>query len=381
MRRAKQSRFANNYLQSQVEDNYTRFVVSTYVLGALGFLFLFRNIYYQVNQLNLEFGQQYFVIWLSLMILSVIFGFVLPQVKRSQNLERIDLCMMCYVTLVCLIAASITAIESMKTPNFTAFSFAVLGAVTAYRASEKKHIIIMSIATLQFALMYFVVFGRPFSAFFLLPVLAICVLSFLIASSLENNRKRLLELSIDLEATNERLKSESIQDPLTKLYNRRYLTDFLQREVQEFARSDETFCLAVCDLDHFKKINDNLGHLVGDEALLATAELLKQSSRATDILVRFGGEEFVIVMPRTSIAAAINVVERMRLRVAQQEYNNIPWPLTASFGLTVVKPNDTDISLIARADQLLYQAKEEGRNRTVTDSDLIAFEELKSQVI
>lgn len=364
---AKQRSFANNYLQSRVEDNYSRFIVSTYVLCIIGILFTFRNIYYQLNGINGIYKDYYLAIWMSLIVFSIAFRFVLSAAKKRQSLIRLDMNMMFYASIICIVGASISALQSLISPNFTAFSFLVLGTATAYRAPAQKYLIIMSLALAQFSLVYFIYFEQPFSVLFLLPPVAICAMSFLIANSLEQNRKHTLELSIDLKATNERLKSESIQDPLTKLYNRRYLADFLSREVKEFARYREPFCVAVCDLDHFKKINDSLGHLTGDKALMTTAKLLQESSRATDIVVRFGGEEFVIVMPRTSLSFAYTVVERMREKIQNHSFTDIPWPLTASIGLTMINAEDTDDSLLARADELLYQAKEGGRNQTVAN--------------
>ncbi|MBU2880633.1 GGDEF domain-containing protein [Psychrosphaera sp. B3R10] len=367
MAQAEQCSFAIKYLESQVEDNYSRFVVATYVLGIIALLFCCRNIYHQVNDINGEYSSPYLIIWFGLFLSSAVFRFVLPTAKAYNNIKNMDFLMMSYAVIVCIIAASITALQSLLTPNFTAFSFAILGTVTAYRACSLKYVIIMAIATTQFSVVYFHFYDQPFSVLFLFPIIAICVVSFLIANSLESNRRLMLKLSMDLKKTNEKLKEESIQDPLTKLYNRRYLTDFLQREIKEFARSNESFCIAVCDLDHFKKINDTLGHLTGDQALIAIAEVLKQSSRATDILIRFGGEEFVIVMPRTKISAALTVIERMKENIEKNQFEGISWPLTASFGLTQIKPKDTDILLLARADNLLYQAKDAGRNCIMTD--------------
>lgn len=367
MVQAEQLSFAIKYLESQVEDNYSRFIVATYVLGVMGLLFCCRNIYHQLDGIGGEFKNAYLIIWFGLFLCSAAFRFVLPIAKKYKNIKNLDLIMFSYALIVCIIAASISALQSINVPNFTAFSFAILGTVTAYRACAIKYVLIMGVALVQFSVVYFYYYEQPFSVLFLFPILAICVVSFLIANSLENNRRLMLKLSIDLKQTNEKLKAESIQDPLTKLYNRRYLTDFLQREIKEYTRSNESFCIAVCDLDHFKKINDTLGHLTGDQALIAIAEVLKESSRATDILIRFGGEEFVIVMPRTQLSAASTVIERMKSNIEKNEFEGISWTLTASFGLTEIKPKDTDILLLARADNLLYQAKDAGRNCIVTD--------------
>jgi diguanylate cyclase (GGDEF)-like protein len=359
--------FASEYLQHQVNDNYPRFIVTSYITALIGILFIFRNLYRSEAGLNDEFSNMYLYTWVFLVVNSILLRIALPLAKRSKNIKLTDLVMFLFACAMCAVSANITALDSRIDSDFTAYAFTILGTATAFRAISEKYLAIMLFTLIYFCFTYFIWLGNDFRVSFLVPILAISTISFFIAVSLENNRKKMVHLSIELEQTNQKLKEESIRDPLTKLYNRRYLTDFLQREIKEFHRSREPFCVAVCDLDHFKRVNDTLGHLTGDKTLIQFAQLLVETSRATDILIRFGGEEFVIVMPRTTAKAAQVVVDRIKTNIEHTKFEELPWSLSASFGLTEIRHNDTDNLLLARADDLLYQAKQAGRNRVVCD--------------
>jgi diguanylate cyclase len=145
-------------------------------------------------------------------------------------------------------------------------------------------------------------------------------------------------------------------DPLTSVNNRRGLDDTLSAQFAMMTRYNVVFALAIFDIDHFKQINDQRGHLYGDRILQQLARLLDECVRETDIVARYGGEEFVIVMPQTDLQGAAVLSERLRYAVEQQ------MSLTVSGGVTMVLDGDTQDSLLARADQALYHAKTAGRN-------------------
>lgn len=357
-------RFKSEYLRHQIEDNHGRFLILPIITGVIGLLFMARNIYIHSPENIDRLVNIYFWAWAILAFISVIFRVLFSAVNQKQNLKLLDKSTMLYGIVMCCIAAAITALDSLKGSDFTAYTFATLGMATAYRASMVKYLVIMSSTLLFFVYFYFFFLEQPFDLLFLLPLIVIKTVSVFIAVSLENNRRKMLRLSKKLEQTNEKLKEESIRDPLTKLYNRRYLTDYLMREVKEYARSKEAFCVALCDLDHFKSINDKLGHLTGDEVLISFAEIMRSVCRDTDIHIRFGGEEFVIVMPRTQLEQAKISLERLRITTEKHQFANVPWSQTISIGLTEIKPEDDYDSLLARADSLVYEAKSYGRNRT-----------------
>lgn len=157
-------------------------------------------------------------------------------------------------------------------------------------------------------------------------------------------------------------------DGLTGLYNRRWMNEFFKRQISRALNDNKPLALILCDLDHFKKVNDHHGHMVGDEVLSAVATVLTQQIRPTDLLARFGGEEFAMILPETSRDQAMIIAERVRTAIAttQIEFNNDEYlkiNITLSIGVTTLMLGDDINNLLTRADHALYQAKENGRNR------------------
>jgi diguanylate cyclase (GGDEF)-like protein len=146
-------------------------------------------------------------------------------------------------------------------------------------------------------------------------------------------------------------------DPLTGVHNRRAFDESLENLLAAQADGELPLSVAMLDLDQFKNINDAQGHLAGDRVLQDLAQLIKAGLREGDVLGRFGGEEFVVLMPHTPLRTACNLAERMRARVE----DNLP--TTISIGVAATMPAETATSLLSRADAALYSAKKEGRNR------------------
>jgi len=197
---------------------------------------------------------------------------------------------------------------------------------------------------------------------FALALLAVLAIRWRLAS-LKRNELRLLKLVS--EQTTE-LQLLARQDALTGLANRRAFDEALQHEYQRAQRSASTLCLALIDIDHFKQVNDQLSHAVGDEVLKRVAGVLKQQSRTVDMLARWGGEEFVILLPDTSLEDAAEVCERLRQKIEKLDLHALSaqLKLTISIGLTTNHKLALPQLLIS-ADKALYQAKRLGRNRLV----------------
>lgn len=161
-------------------------------------------------------------------------------------------------------------------------------------------------------------------------------------------------------------------DPLTGVNNRRGLDDAMGAQFALMLRYGTPFSLVMFDIDHFKQINDQHGHLHGDQILQELARAFDESIRETDIVARYGGEEFVVVMPHTDIAGARVFSERLRAQVEKQLV------ITVSGGVSAAQEGDTPETLIARADAALYSAKSAGRNRvfchTGEDTELVLAE-------
>jgi diguanylate cyclase (GGDEF)-like protein/PAS domain S-box-containing protein len=172
------------------------------------------------------------------------------------------------------------------------------------------------------------------------------------------------------------LRAQSIKDPLTGLFNRRYLQEMLDRELRRAIRSEQHLGILMLDLDHFKKFNDTYGHEGGDAVLRETASLLVRSIRAEDFVCRFGGEEFVVVLPtadlRASEARAQRIRSKLRDLVVIHDGRSLG-AITVSIGVSAL-PNHgtTEKDLLQCADAALYRAKREGRDRVVVADDLIS---------
>jgi len=164
----------------------------------------------------------------------------------------------------------------------------------------------------------------------------------------------------------EELRQESIHDALTGLYNRRYLEETLARELIIAERENRPVSVIMGDIDHFKAVNDHLGHLAGDEVLRSFGSLLKRHARGSDIYCRFGGEEFLLVLPGMAQESAVQRAEELRsaLAAAPITFGGTPIAVTASFGVATFPRDGSDSdALIGAADRAMYAAKEGGRNR------------------
>src|SRR5262249_25391155 len=158
----------------------------------------------------------------------------------------------------------------------------------------------------------------------------------------------------------------TIIDALTDIHNKRYLLEFLDREISRSARYSRPLALVLFDLDRFKTVNDELGHLGGDFTLRELAACVKGSIRKEELFARYGGEEFAVVLPETTPAGAVAVAERLRVLVEQHkfQYEGKTYSITVSLGVATTSGDDsmTPTELIRLADEKLYQAKNDGRN-------------------
>ncbi|MBV0934439.1 GGDEF domain-containing protein [Marinobacterium weihaiense] len=177
------------------------------------------------------------------------------------------------------------------------------------------------------------------------------------------------QMELETSKARARMQEEQLRartDPLTGLPNRLDYERHLQAEMDRWERYQAPFSMAVGDIDFFKRINDQLGHLAGDRVLRLVAKVLRHNLRSTDFIARFGGEEFVILFPSTSMDAAVQATEKLRQAIESSPFNfkGERVEVTLSFGIAEVRGSDDLESLFTRADQALYRAKELGRNQT-----------------
>lgn len=172
----------------------------------------------------------------------------------------------------------------------------------------------------------------------------------------------------ELERTMAALKESADRDGLTGAFNRRHLEERLSEEFDRYLRYGGVFSVLILDLDHFKLVNDEHGHLAGDAVLRAVANCLGAGIRHTDIFGRYGGEEFAVMLPGTGLMAAMTTAEKLRQSIAREAvaFRDLSLSITTSIGATAMRPGVTSHEvLIAEADAALYRAKALGRNRCV----------------
>jgi diguanylate cyclase (GGDEF)-like protein len=178
----------------------------------------------------------------------------------------------------------------------------------------------------------------------------------------------LRRLTLELKAANEQLTLLAMTDPLTGAHNRRYFIDMLKNELPRARRYNRPACVIMFDIDRFKSINDSFGHDIGDQVIIEVVKISTDLLRKNDVFSRFGGEEFIILLPETTLELATTIAERLCAKIANTPIR-IPQKnlvFTVSAGVTQVEAHDDTLEeIIRRADTALYQAKQQGRNRVV----------------
>ena len=173
------------------------------------------------------------------------------------------------------------------------------------------------------------------------------------------------ELEQKVEERTKKLRKMVITDELTNLFNRRRILELLEIELEKARRYKRDLALIMIDLDFFKRINDSFGHQFGDKVLRKISEIMKQNTRNLDLVGRYGGEEFLLILPETNLEKAALVAEKLRQKIKKSDIEGLDFKLTASFG-AVQYEGESSQQLIKRADDLLYKAKKEGRDRVET---------------
>jgi len=187
-------------------------------------------------------------------------------------------------------------------------------------------------------------------------------------SQWQSECQQLQQKLTDIEKLKNRIREQAIRDPLTNLFNRRFLNEFMERELALARRNQKPLALVMLDLDHFKQLNDQFGHQTGDQIIELVAKHLLRQSRRSDILFRYGGEEFLVMLPNTSAQQARHLAETWRTQIEQSQVFSKEQSLSVTISAGIAcypEHGTTSFNLIQAADQALYQAKAAGRNQVV----------------
>ena len=231
-------------------------------------------------------------------------------------------------------------------------------------------IFLQIISLFIFLIINFINISTNNSRIILYQELAALILSFVLLAATIKFKKTIFDSNLE---------NMALTDGLTSLYNRRYFDMFYENIFNQSSRYGIPLTLIMCDIDHFKKINDTYGHDKGDVVLKEIANILKSNTRKTDIAARFGGEEFMVCLPSTEITSALDVARKIKQMVLNVKTKDIK-KVTVSMGVTFYRKEfgSNPKDLLKRLDNLLYEAKNRGRNRIISEDhtgDIIEVEE------
>jgi diguanylate cyclase (GGDEF)-like protein len=191
-------------------------------------------------------------------------------------------------------------------------------------------------------------------------------LRYLLGTSRDITERKRYEQALDL--TNQQLNTLASTDSLTGVWNRHHLQLMLQQQISSSSINSEPLAMILCDIDHFKQVNDRHGHSVGDQVLVEFCRRVQRCLRGSDQLGRWGGEEFLILVPQGTAAGAAVLAEKLRVALAEQPIEPVG-RVTASFGVAQRKPNELFGAWFQRLDNLLYAAKAAGRDLVMVEQD------------
>jgi diguanylate cyclase (GGDEF)-like protein len=264
---------------------------------------------------------------------------------------------------ITVLTSVISASDTLVTGDLSAFVVGLIVGGVAFRANLLFHGL-RSIIGLMIHVFGTRVFTGSFPAASMYILLAaFIILSISVTSVLDGYANRAFSLQAELEAFNLHLRDISLRDKLTGLYNRHFLDETLDKLKRASKRNGTLFSVIIVDIDFFKKVNDEFGHPKGDLVICAIAETLISVTRGNDFVGRFGGEEFLLILPETGIQGAVSVGTHLLNAVRSLVPDAIPRPVTVSAGIAEYSSNEEAIDVLKRADELLYKAKNGGRDR------------------
>ena len=184
-----------------------------------------------------------------------------------------------------------------------------------------------------------------------------------VQDTLKRSKEEIEKVNCELRISNSLLQEQSIRDGLTNLYNHKFIMELLEQEIEKSVENKTNLCLMMLDIDFFKRVNDTFGHQTGDRVLNAVSKLIQLNVRDYDSIGRYGGEEFMVVLPDIKLEDAYQIAENIRKGIQNFKFTKKDLNVTISIGLTELHSEETK-TFVNRADTLLYRAKENGRNRT-----------------
>jgi len=315
----------------------------------------------------LEWNKNVFILRALVLIVSSIFFVLIYYFTKRNDKNRSILTLMVLIALIQLITILIGCyfvVHMFKDGIYSYSTFLLVSLIASLTCIRNPYysvgIILLFFIGLTLYLMIFVLPISNWTGELLIAI--IFLISLHMGNILNYNRHiKLFFNDIEIKKINKRLKTMSQIDELTGIYNRRKISEVINEYIALSERYNSCFCIAMIDIDHFKAVNDNYGHNVGDSVLYELSNNIRFILRSTDVLGRWGGEEFVILMPNCKENDAYLLLERLRKNIEKYKFSGAG-QVTFSAGISTYEKEDSLNIIIERADIALYKAKESGRN-------------------
>lgn len=258
---------------------------------------------------------------------------------------------------------ALTLFDVVNSNEMSAFIIVLIVVAIIYKESSPVIVSLLMLTCLSLIGGLFIFSKNPIDAIEIVDIFVYTSIAIVLA--IYENRKYLKNFSISLKLKDktDELEVLSFKDSLTGLFNRRYLFYTLENEIKRFNRYSTPFSILLVDIDFFKKVNDTYGHLTGDSVLVEFASIALEVCRGEDIVSRYGGEEFVMVLIGASLENAVIAAERIRRSVEEYGFHNVPKKITISIGVAEIRKAEDIETVIKRADEKLYEVKNNGRNQ------------------
>ncbi|WP_319561675.1 GGDEF domain-containing protein [Marispirochaeta sp.] len=351
-----------SYFFHRLESNVFLYKRILFILGISSIGFLVRNLlyFYSVYDIAKYYLYIYIIGCISIFpIRMTISSLYKHQKYKAVNRLIIISAFIIFILLVLISVLDSTRIKVNEPVNDYNFSGYILGLFIAgfvLRLEWKVSLVIYMSGIVTFISLYYIFSPRIFSIQSVLPFVAVNFLALYFSYSREK-----FYLILYLDKTT--LLQQTWKDSLTESFNRRYMKRVIQQNFVHKRGMDTPFSCIFTDIDFFKEVNDKYGHDTGDVIIIDFSNALQKESRNMDLVIRYGGEEFLIILPNTHLKEAKGIAERIRHVIEDSYFSDNKIRITASFGVTEANDDDTEETIIRRVDSLLYKAKKEGRNR------------------
>lgn len=275
--------------------------------------------------------------------------------RVSTRSRRVSAAAYCFTLALALLDTAAGRLPYLLIPGMTVYALMVW--------DRPGFLVISTTAAVALVMRFTASLGRPLGIDDLSVAATAIILSSYAAGVVKKNVLPSEERLRELKAQNDELWNLSFRDTLTGLFNRRYIQQIAEHLFARAVRYRESLHVLMIDIDHFKHVNDKLGHAVGDEVLAGVARAIESTVRTSDTVARYGGEEFIVYMVRSDPETTQFVANRIRDGVAAMSFPDVPWTVTISIGVAGLQEGDTLEALVERADRFLYVSKHHGRNR------------------